>query len=85
MRASRRIVISGACAARQKIVEHFADAHRLGSTRWKVWPSGRACARCGPSRRHEVHRHDVDAAALDAELGIHCGSAWRSFLISVNR
>jgi hypothetical protein len=68
MRASMRIVISGAWPARAKAVEHLADAHRL-----RVGEVERVAVQLRLVRDvvhrldDEIHRHQVDASALDAE------------------
>ena len=86
MRASRRMVISGAWAARQKVFISSPKRIGSGSTRWKHWPSrpflwamwsmASATKSTGTTFRRPPSTPSV---------GTHCGSVWRIFLIRPNR
>jgi len=86
MRASRRMVISGACAARAKVFISSPKRIGSGSTRWKQWPSSpRLCAMWSIASATKSTGTTLMRPPSMPRVGIHCGRVWRIFLIRVNR
>ena len=86
MRASRRMVICGAWPARAKTFSTSPTRSGSGSVRWKVWPSSLGlCAMWSIASATKSTGTMFTRPPSMPSIGIHGGSAWRSFLRKVKK
>ena len=86
MRASMRMVISGAWPARAKVFIASPTRSGSGSVRWKQWPSRRGLwAMWSIASATKSTGTMLTRPPSMPSVGIHGGSAWRSFLRKVKK
>ncbi len=86
MRASMRMVISGAWPARQKVFSTSPTRIGSGSVRWKVWPSSFGlCAMWSIASATKSTGTMLMRPPSMPSTGTHCGSNSRNFLMRVKK